>query len=175
MIPAEADAASTCLTLAAQQTEGPYWVEENLNRSDIRTDPATGAVRPGVLLTLTINVQEVNTCAPLAGARVDLWHCDAGGTYSDESVQNSSGKKYLRGYQVTDDSGNVQFTTIYPGWYGGRTVHIHVRVRTYNGSTMIGEFTAQFFLTMRSRTRYSNRRRIAGGELATRATPTTWF
>ncbi|HLX45239.1 MAG TPA: IPT/TIG domain-containing protein [Bryobacteraceae bacterium] len=138
-------AASTCLTLAAPQTEGPYWVEENLNRSDIRSDPSTGTVYPGVLLNLAIALQEVSTCTPLAGARVDIWHCSASGTYSDEAVQNTTGKKFLRGYQVSDDNGNVNFTTIYPGWYSGRTVHIHVRVRTYSGSTVLGEFTAQFF------------------------------
>lgn len=138
-------AATTCLTLAAPQTEGPYWVEENLNRSDIRSDPSTGTVYPGALLNLAIGLQEVSTCTPLAGARVDIWHCNASGTYSDESVQNTSGKKFLRGYQISDDSGNVTFTTIYPGWYSGRTVHIHVRVRTYSGSAVLGEFTAQFF------------------------------
>src|SRR5262249_39945727 len=70
-------AAGTCLTLAAPQTEGPYWVDENLNRSDIRIDPSDGSTRPGPLLNLSINVQEVATCTPLAGARVDIWHCDA--------------------------------------------------------------------------------------------------
>ena len=82
---------------------------------------------------------------PLAGARVDIWHCDAGGTYSDEAQNNSSGKKFLRGYQTTDDSGAVNFTTIYPGWYSGRTVHINFRIRTYSGSTKLDEFVAQIF------------------------------
>jgi uncharacterized protein (TIGR03437 family) len=142
-----AHAASTCLSLAGAQTEGPYWVEENLNRSDIRTDPSDGSVRPGVLLNLTINLQEESgsNCGPLAGARVDVWHCDAGGTYSDETANNSKGRKYLRGYQISDDNGNVQFTTVYPGWYSGRTIHIHVRVRTYSGTTQIGEFVNQIF------------------------------
>jgi uncharacterized protein (TIGR03437 family) len=139
--------AATCVNLAGAQTEGPYWVEENLNRSDIRTDPSDGSVRPGVLLTLTINVQNVSgtSCSALAGARVDVWHCDAGGTYSDEAANNSTGHKYLRGYQTTDDNGSVQFTTVYPGWYSGRTVHIHVRIRTYSGTTKIGEFVDQIF------------------------------
>jgi uncharacterized protein (TIGR03437 family) len=139
--------AATCVNLAGAQTEGPYWVEENLNRSDIRTDPADGSVRPGVLLNLTINIQNLSatSCAALTGARVDIWHCDAGGTYSDEAANNSTGHKYLRGYQTTDDTGSVQFTTIYPGWYSGRTVHIHVRIRTYSGSSVIGEFVDQIF------------------------------
>src|SRR5205085_6127073 len=94
--------AATCVNLAGGQTEGPYWVEENLNRSDIRTDPADGSIRPGVLLNLRINLVNESgaACVPLAGAKIDIWHCDAGGIYSDEAANNSSGKKFLRGYQV---------------------------------------------------------------------------
>lgn len=138
---------ATCVSLAGAQTEGPYWVEENLNRSDIRTDPSDGSIRPGVLLNLKVNLvnESGSTCVPLTGARVDIWHCDAGGIYSDEAQNNSSGKKFLRGYQTTDDNGAVNFTTIYPGWYSGRTVHIHFRIRTYSGSTKLDEFVAQIF------------------------------
>jgi uncharacterized protein (TIGR03437 family) len=82
---------------------------------------------------------------PLAGAKVDIWHCDAGGIYSDEAANNSKGKKFLRGYQVSDDTGSVNFITVYPGWYNGRTVHIHVRIRTYDGTTQLGELVAQIF------------------------------
>jgi uncharacterized protein (TIGR03437 family) len=139
--------AATCVNLAGAQTEGPYWVEENLNRSDIRVDPADGSIRPGILLNLTINVQNISgtSCTALTGARVDVWHCDAGGIYSDEAANSSTGHKFLRGYQTTDDTGSVQFTTIYPGWYSGRTVHIHVRIRTYSGTTVTGEFVDQVF------------------------------
>lgn len=139
--------AATCVNLAGAQTEGPYWVEENLNRSDIRTDPSDGTIRPGVLLNLKVNVvnESGSTCVPLAGAKVDIWHCDAGGIYSDETANNSKGKKFLRGYQVTDDNGAVNFVTVYPGWYSGRTVHIHFRIRTYSGTTQVGEFVAQIF------------------------------
>lgn len=139
--------AATCVNLAGAQTEGPYWVEENLNRSDIRTDPSDGSIRPGVLLNLKVNVinESGSTCVPLSGAKVDIWHCDAGGIYSDETANNSKGKKFLRGYQVTDDNGAVNFVTVYPGWYGGRTVHIHFRIRTYSGTTQLGEFVAQIF------------------------------
>jgi hypothetical protein len=110
--------AATCVNLAGAQTEGPYWVEENLNRSDIRVDPADGSIRPGVMLNLTVNVQNISgtSCTALAGARVDVWHCDAGGTYSDEAANSSTGHKYLRGHRTTDDTGSVRFTTIYPGW-----------------------------------------------------------
>jgi uncharacterized protein (TIGR03437 family) len=139
--------AANCVSLAGAQTEGPYWVEENLNRSDIRTDPSDGTIRPGVLLALSINLvnESGSTCVPLAGAKVDIWHCDAGGIYSDEAANNSKGRKFLRGYQVSDDNGQVNFVTIYPGWYSGRTVHIHVRIRTYQGATQLGELIAQIF------------------------------
>ncbi len=138
---------ATCVNVAGAQTEGPYWVEENLNRSDIRTDPSDGSIRPGVLLNLKVNVvnERGSTCVPLSGAKVDIWHCDAGGIYSDEAANNSTGKKFLRGYQVTDDNGAVNFITVYPGWYNGRTVHIHFRIRTYSGSTQLDEFVAQIF------------------------------
>ncbi len=139
--------AASCLA-TPPETEGPYFVEEKLNRSDIRVDPADGSVRPGVPLTLQINVSQVtnSSCGVLAGARIEIWHCDASGTYSDETANNSRGRKYLRGYQIADENGVVNFTTIYPGWYAGRAVHIHFKVRTYSGATKLDEFTSQFFL-----------------------------
>src|SRR5258705_11161539 len=74
-----AEAASSCIAVAEQQTEGPYWVEEKLNRSDIRQDPSTGAISAGTLLNLSINVHEIrgSTCGPLTGAQVDIWHSDS--------------------------------------------------------------------------------------------------
>ena len=126
--PGDASAAATCASLTPAKTIGPYFVEEKLNRSDLRTDPATGAVTAGVPLALDLTlVDEDASCAPFAGAQVDLWHADPSGKYSDESVEGTSGKKYLRGYQVSDANGKVAFTTVYPGWYSGRAVHIHVR------------------------------------------------
>src|SRR4051794_38141950 len=75
----------TCVASTPTVTEGPYWVDEKLFRSDIRTDPSTGTARAGVPLTLIINVQNLSnsSCAPLVGAYVDIWHCDAKGIYSD--------------------------------------------------------------------------------------------
>ena len=138
-----ASAQASCV-LNPEMTEGPYWVDEKLNRADIRVDPSDGAVKPGLPLTLTINVFSVGSaCAPLASAYVDVWHCDAGGLYSDVAANSTVGKKFLRGYLITDDSGSVRFTTIYPGWYRGRAVHIHLRVRTYSGTTVTGVFTSQ--------------------------------
>jgi protocatechuate 3,4-dioxygenase beta subunit len=125
-------------------TEGPYFVDEKLNRSDIRSDPSNGAVKAGAPLTLTFLVSRVtgSSCAALSGATVDVWHCDAVGVYSDanDAGFNTKGQKFLRGYQTTDASGTAQFTTIYPGWYQGRAVHIHFKIRT--GAS---EFTSQLF------------------------------
>jgi protocatechuate 3,4-dioxygenase beta subunit len=84
-------------------------------------------------------------CTPLVGALVDMWHCDALGVYSDVSAQSSRGQRFLRGYQVSDANGEVQFTTIYPGWYQGRAVHIHFKVRTNPASSSGLEFTSQLF------------------------------
>jgi protocatechuate 3,4-dioxygenase beta subunit len=127
-----------------EQTEGPYFVDEMLSRSDIRSDPSDGSITEGAQFNLAFNVSQVgsNGCAPLSGAQVDIWHCDANGVYSDAQDQgfNTVGKKFLRGYQVTGANGLAQFVTIYPGWYQGRAVHIHFKLRI-NGY----EFTSQLF------------------------------
>jgi protocatechuate 3,4-dioxygenase beta subunit len=134
-----------------EQTEGPYFVDERLNRSDIRSDPADGSVKDGVPLQLTLRVYELRDkdCKPLPGAMVDIWHCDALGVYSDvedmNDLFNTSGKKFLRGYQLTDTSGAAQFVTIYPGWYEGRAVHIHFKIRTHPESRRGYEFTSQIY------------------------------
>ncbi len=109
-------ALASCI-VRPEQTEGPFFANQMPQRSDIR------AGKPGVPLQLTLNVSQLTkgACAPLAGAIIDLWHCDADGEYSDET--------FLRGYQRTDASGAAKFTTIYPGWYPGRTVHIHFKIR----------------------------------------------
>jgi len=134
--------------VSPDETEGPYFVDERLNRSDLTSDTTRPAVLNGLPLHLQLGVYVVSgdTCAPLAGARVDVWHADAAGVYSDEQVLNSQGETFLRGYQITDQNGAVEFQTIYPGWYPGRTVHIHFKVRTFSttGSTSF-EFTSQLY------------------------------
>ena len=134
-----------CIATPAQM-EGPFFTETQLNRSDIRSDPSDKSVKDGVPLTLTLRVSSVTArgCAPLAGAMVDLWHCDAAGAYSD-SDRGTAGKRFLRGYQVTDGAGAVSFTTIYPGWYPGRAVHIHFKVRVMAGPALGNEFTSQLY------------------------------
>jgi len=130
-----------------QLTEGPYYVDEMLNRSDIRSDPSDGTVRPGVPLRLSFRVSQASDCAALAGALVDVWHCDALGVYSDVQDMgfNTVGSKFLRGYQLTDASGQAHFTTVYPGWYSGRAVHIHFKIRNGPGAARGFEFTSQLF------------------------------
>ena len=118
-----------------QQTEGPFFVDEKLLRSDVRADSRTGVVSAGSPLELRLTIAQVSAagaCAPLAGAQVDIWQCDALGRYSDVNDRRNStnGQTFLRGHQVADAKGNVQFTTIYPGWYPGRAVHIHFKVRS---------------------------------------------
>ena len=124
-------------------------MDEKINRSDIRSDPTNGTVKDGAPLNLTLHVSRIDgsACTPLAGAQVDVWHCDAAGIYSDASDPgfNTKGQKFLRGYQVTDANGKVQFTTIYPGWYQGRAVHIHFKIRTDPGSASGYEFISQWF------------------------------
>lgn len=132
------------------ETAGPYFVDEKLNRADIRSDPSDGSIKGGASLELTFNVSQIakGSCAPLAGAIVDVWHCDADGVYSDvrdPRYFDTRGKKFLRGYQVTDASGRATFKTIYPGWYEGRTVHIHFTVRTNPAAASAHEFTSQIY------------------------------
>ena len=132
-----------------EQTEGPYFVDEQLHRSDLRTDPTDGSTTPGAPLDLAIVVSRLaaGRCEPLAGAHVDVWHCNHLGVYSDvqDPGFNTVGKKFLRGYQVTDAQGRAQFVTIYPGWYEGRTVHIHFKVRSPASAKNGYEFTSQLY------------------------------
>jgi protocatechuate 3,4-dioxygenase beta subunit len=139
---------STCI-VRPQQTEGPYFVDERLERSDIRSDPSNGSVRPGSPLRLAFRVSRVAgaACTPIAGALVDVWQTDAQGVYSDvvDGAFNTRGQKFLRGFQLTDAAGLAQFMTIYPGWYSGRAVHIHFKIRTTPGAASGLEFTSQIY------------------------------
>jgi len=117
--PAAVMAGLVSCVLTPEQTEGPYFLEGGRVRRNITEG------RPGVPLTLRLTVLDVSTCRPIRNAAVDIWHCDAGGVYS--GVQGNSGR-FLRGIQRTNARGVAVFQTIYPGWYPGRTVHIHVMV-----------------------------------------------
>ena len=146
--PDVAEAASGTCTMTPAKTVGPYFVDEKLNRSDVRVNTGDGAVQAGVPLTLRLQVFDADSdCAPVQGATVDIWHANATGIYSDVAGNNTVGQNWLRGYQTTDADGLVTFTTIYPGWYTGRAVHIHFKVRIYDGSNTTLEFTSQLFFT----------------------------
>jgi protocatechuate 3,4-dioxygenase beta subunit len=140
-----AQALPACI-VTPEQSEGPYFTDVRLDRSDIRSDPGDKSVKEGVPLTLALRVSSVGSagCTPLAGATVDVWHCDATGEYSDAGG-NTAGKNFLRGHQVTDAKGTARFTTIYPGWYPGRAVHIHFKVRMLTGPALGQEFTSQIY------------------------------
>lgn len=112
--------------LSPRQIQGPYFIDVGLARGDIRED------RQGVPLALALRVVDAGGCTPIRDAVVNVWHADAAGVYSGFAGQpggvDATGETFLRGFQVTDAGGRVQFATIYPGWYPGRTVHIHVRI-----------------------------------------------
>jgi protocatechuate 3,4-dioxygenase beta subunit len=160
------DASGSC-AVVPELTEGPYYIDVDAMRSDIRED------RQGTPLRLAIRVRNIADCTPKANAVVDIWHCDAAGSYSgfesSSAGANGSGgpgggmggpppggggpggggggnsptdtKRYLRGSQVTGADGVAQFVTIYPGWYQGRTVHVHVKVHVGNNQVV----TSQLF------------------------------
>jgi protocatechuate 3,4-dioxygenase beta subunit len=107
--------------LTPELTEGPYYIAGEKIRRDIREG------HPGTLLTLHLRVLNVATCSPIKGAAVDIWHADAAGNYSGFGSDTSS-RTFMRGIQRTDATGLATFLTVYPGWYQGRTVHIHVKV-----------------------------------------------
>jgi protocatechuate 3,4-dioxygenase beta subunit len=116
--------------LNPEQEEGPFYVDEGLLRSDV-LDGQTG-----VPLLLSIKVLKAVKCEPVANAAVEIWSANSLGKYSDKTREGTAGQKYLRGVQITDAAGVVKFKTIYPGWYAGRTCHIHLKVRT--GGTASG-------------------------------------
>jgi protocatechuate 3,4-dioxygenase beta subunit len=128
-----------------RQTEGPFFVDEGLERTDIRSDPTDGSIRTGVPLDILFKVARLSdtACTPLEGALVDVWHCDRQGKYSD--VANAVGKKFLRGFQRTSAAGEARFTTIYPGWYPGRAVHVHFKIHSASGARPGFEFVSQLY------------------------------
>jgi protocatechuate 3,4-dioxygenase beta subunit len=141
------DPGDSC-NLRPLQTEGPYFIDELLIRSDIRSDPTTGEVKEGVPLRLIFRVSELlgGACTPLPEAMVDLWQCDALGVYGDvldgAGQFDTRGQLFLRGLQTTDAAGVAEFLTIYPGWYTGRTVHLHFKIRTLFPDS---DFTSQLY------------------------------
>jgi protocatechuate 3,4-dioxygenase beta subunit len=117
---AVASGAVTCV-LSPEQTDGPYYIAGEKLRRDITEG------RPGVPLLLRLRVVDASTCLPVKGAAVDIWHADALGVYSGFGA-GSGNRTLMRGIQKTDATGLARFRSVWPGWYQGRTVHIHVKV-----------------------------------------------
>jgi protocatechuate 3,4-dioxygenase beta subunit len=128
----------TC-TLYPAQTEGPYYLDLDLFRTDITEG------KSGTPLTVVIEVVRVSDCAALSDVAVDIWQCDAAGVYAGFPGQlggvDTTGQRFLRGTQLTGADGKATFETIYPGWYPGRTTHIHFKVHT----TSATEATSQMY------------------------------
>ncbi|MCF4994374.1 intradiol ring-cleavage dioxygenase [Pseudomonas syringae] len=134
--------------LAPEQVAGPYFRNPKLLRRNI----SEGA--EGLPLLLRLSIVDAMTGNPVTGALVDIWHCNARGAYSGwsridpdkevdveaiGSIPRTDDDTYLRGSQLTDKKGTVRFTTIYPGFYAGRTLHIHVAVRIVGGGDCLDE------------------------------------
>jgi protocatechuate 3,4-dioxygenase beta subunit len=115
------ESGAVACVLTPELTEGPYYIAGEKLRRDIREG------HPGTRLSLQLRVLNAASCKPIKGAAVDIWHADAAGNYSGFGSDTSS-RRFLRGIQRTDAGGLAVFTTIYPGWYHGRAVHIHVKV-----------------------------------------------
>ena len=158
-------------TLTPEQIEGPFYLDQARIREAISED------KPGVPLQLILRVLEASaSCAPIPNAGVDVWHCDALGIYSGyegvaiapRHVEPVDDKTFLRGTQLTDAAGAVRFRTIYPGWYTGRTPHVHVKLRV--GAKAV---TTQLYFPTRSRTPSTRAPRTISTRTATRRTPRT--
>ena len=142
--------ASASCSVSLEGEEGPYFVDDSAtgyNRSNVLSNLDGTNTQTGVPLALTVYVFDAkNSCAPMANVQVDLWSCNASGVYSAESSESTTGQSYLRGYQLTDSTGKITFQTIVPGWYSGRTNHIHLRLRsTYDYTSNSGSNTMQVF------------------------------
>ena len=129
-------------TLIPSETAGPFPLDLSENtaffRQDLRED------REGVQLNVKIRITGVDNCEPMQNARVNIWHCDKDGLYSGYDQNNNQGQaglSYLRGYQFTDSNGEVEFTTILPGWYTGRICHIHFQVYVSSSYSAISQLT----------------------------------
>jgi len=118
--PAGVASGAVACVLTPEQTEGPYYIAGEKRRRNITEG------RPGVPLLLRLKVVDASTCRPIVGAAVDIWHADALGVYSGFGAGRKN-RTAMRGVQRTDRTGLARFRSVYPGWYQGRTVHIHVK------------------------------------------------
>jgi protocatechuate 3,4-dioxygenase beta subunit len=150
---AVASGAVSCV-LTPEQTEGPYYIAGEKLRRDITEG------RPGFPLLLRLRVVDASTCRPIRNAAVDIWHADALGAYSGFG-SGARSRTFMRGIQKTDARGLARFRSVYPGWYRGRTVHIHVKVHVAGNVVHTGQLYLPDSLTDRvfRRRPYSRRPR----------------
>jgi protocatechuate 3,4-dioxygenase beta subunit len=146
---AVASGAVSCV-LTPEMIEGPYYLPDEAVRRNITEG------RPGERLALRLTVVSVSSCKPIASAKVDVWHADASGAYS--GVQGNTGT-FMRGIQPTNAHGLALFDTVYPGWYTGRAVHIHVKVHLGGNVVHTGQLFFPDTLTdaVYAKSPYSNR------------------
>jgi len=145
--------ADVCV-IVPEVTEGPYYFDPALLRADITEG------RPGLPMTLQMQVVDQG-CTPIADARIDVWHCDADGIYS--GYNGYEGETFMRGTQMSDADGMVTFSTVYPGWYRGRTTHIHFKVFLNETTVLTGqiffpdEVSERVYATVAPYTTHTNR------------------
>ncbi len=129
-------------TLIPSETAGPFPLDLTANSTFFRQD--IRETQTGVILNLKMRVMGLNNCLPMANVRVNVWHCTKDGLYSGYSQNNNQGQAgltYLRGYQMTDANGEVNFKTIFPGWYTGRICHIHFQVYVSSVYAAVSQMT----------------------------------
>lgn len=137
--PAAAENPAGVCVLLPQAVEGPYYFDPKRVRADISEG------KDGAPVELKLRIVDAKTCTPMPGIRVDVWHADAGGIYSgydrqgDDRTVSTKGQTYLRGTQMSDADGIAAFRTVYPGWYPGRTPHIHVKAFLDTTSLVTGQ------------------------------------
>lgn len=132
VVGSDGTAVAPACTLSPEMTDGPYYLGGEAVRSDITEG------KPGTPLHLVLTVVDAGTCEPIASAPVDVWHADAVGEYSGFG-NSQANRTFLRGTQVTDGQGKVEFHTLWPGWYMGRATHIHLKVHEGNAVVHTGQ------------------------------------
>lgn len=136
LAPADFDALATCVLLP-EQTAGPFPLDEQFDRRDVTEG------LPGHPLRLGLRVVDA-ACEAVTGAAVEIWHADASGDYSaftdgGGGKDEAEGTTFLRGTQTANDDGIVEFLSIYPGWYTGRAVHVHLRVHVDESTVLTSQ------------------------------------
>jgi len=131
-------------TIIPTETAGPYPILAGQLAATLRTDVRENQL--GALHKVRLKIIGDTNCLPIPNAEVDIWHCNADGNYSGYNTTghvslNATGQTWLRGRTMTDANGEVEFTTIFPGWYPSRITHIHMEIKINGTSVKISQFT----------------------------------